>query len=141
MGEIVRDARLTSRSRQARYTGRVARTATLLQAANATQLVHPRIDPVRVLKALGFVLLPITFVLLCGWFLGAQRRALAALPAAQREVAYAKTLSAFEAMCVSPAIGLEAQCRTQARFLLDFPECDEHCRQLAGAQMRVGRRA
>lgn len=66
-----------------------------------------------------------------GWWLGAERRAVRALPAEERMALFAQTLRGFEDLCRPPRAGLEQHCRRQASFLLNFPECDEHCLSLA----------
>lgn len=67
------------------------------------------------------------------WLLAVRcgEREVQALPPAERAAFVQRTLANLEGPCaqaVAPA--LTDGCRAQAELLLEFPECDEPCRQL-----------
>jgi hypothetical protein len=74
--------------------------------------------------------LSLLLVVLWVWWLGAERRAVRALPPAERATIFAQTLHEFADLCAPSRPGLEQHCRRQASFLVNFPECDEHCQSL-----------
>lgn len=88
------------------------------------------------LPSLALIALPISAVVLCGWRLGAERRAVLAMPPAQRAVVYGDLMDAFATACSPPHAGLLGRCRAQASFLIDFAECDAHCRSIAAPLLR-----
>jgi len=69
------------------------------------------------------------------------RRNVAALPAAQRQLLYQQTIDTLERSCpvaVPEARlndALTAHCQEQAHFLLGFPECDARCVQLVRSHL------
>lgn len=73
------------------------------------------------------------------WSQGAERRAIRRLPEAARTAAYERTLENVRTVCAAPELALEDYCREQAVLLLEFPECDEACHELANG--RIARRA
>ncbi|HEX5750117.1 MAG TPA: hypothetical protein VFZ09_28060 [Archangium sp.] len=63
------------------------------------------------------------------WVLGAERRALQALEPGKRAVLFQESYASFETLCQEdPGGALTANCRRQARFLTQFPECGTACR-------------
>jgi hypothetical protein len=72
------------------------------------------------------------------WLEGSERRAIRNLPADERAALYERTLANVRTVCASPDLALHEYCREQARILLEFPECDEACRDLA--RIQIGRR-
>src|SRR5512140_1978259 len=81
----------------------------------------------------------LTFLLLARvlWSSGAERRALMRLPAQQRHEAFVREYGVLEQVCGRGPRddALTERCRTQAEFVLDFPECDADCRILAGSHL------
>jgi hypothetical protein len=139
MGQVLRDLRLTSGRRHGHHRGQVLRPSSqLVVAVRSSRDRSSRLA--RSAKGAAVVLVPIVALLLWIWVLGAERRAVVALPPQQRLVAYETTLRAFETMCGTAVDGLDAQCRTQAHFLADFPECDDRCRHALVAYLKVGTR-
>jgi hypothetical protein len=66
------------------------------------------------------------------WSLGAERRAVIALPDGERRLLYSRTLENVRSCHVR--LNQEAFrefCDTQASLLLSFPECDTRCRRLS----------
>ena len=63
------------------------------------------------------------------WVLGAERRALRNMEPGQRAVLFQESFASFETLCrEDPGGSLTANCRRQARFLSQFPECGTACR-------------
>lgn len=132
MGTVVRDWRLGNRSARRR-----ARRRTRPSSAAAEQVGHevrfaPRARAARprTLRRLALVLVPLLLLVAWVWWLGAERRAIRALPAAERAAVFAQAMRGFEDLCAPPRDGLEQHCRREASFLVSFPECDEHCLRL-----------
>jgi hypothetical protein len=73
---------------------------------------------------------------------GAERRAIARLPAAERGEVYRRELDAFRTLCGQGRRRdeLQGQCRERASFILEFPECDPGCQQLVRSHLDVPRR-
>ena len=66
------------------------------------------------------------------WAQGAERRAVAAIPAAERRLLYTRTLESLRGChdrLDQPAF--HELCAQQAALALSFPECDGECRALA----------
>ncbi len=62
------------------------------------------------------------------WVLGAERRALLSMEPGKRAVFFQESFASFETLChEDPGGALTANCRRQARFLSQFPECDAAC--------------
>ncbi len=89
----------------------------------------------RILLALGLIALALYWV----WSATGQRRAIRALAPEQRAALYQSTRRALETACASPDPSLDEYCQTQARLLLDLPECDAACREFATQQLARGR--
>ena len=137
MGRVIHDLRLTSR--QVRRHDAPGRTPSS-NVARATHLSRDQPDASagrvgRLLPHLALAL-PILAIFLWVWSLGTERRAIHDLPAAQRAAVYADTMRTFAAMCVPPRTGLEKHCRSQAGFLVNFADCDQHCRDLTAPLLR-----
>src|SRR5262245_14871273 len=60
-----------------------------------------------------------------------ERRAVQGLSDSERGALFQRTLRNLESSCHVGARGLDDFCRTQAEFILEFPECDARCSQLA----------
>lgn len=73
------------------------------------------------------------------WSATSQRRALRALAPEARAALYESTLRSLQTACTRPDPSLDDFCQTQARLLLDLPECDAACRDLAAQQLDRGR--
>jgi hypothetical protein len=70
------------------------------------------------------------------WTQGSEGRAIQRLDPVQRHALYVSTLQALESTCQTERdTGLRAYCRQQAEFIRKFPECDEHCREVARIQL------
>jgi cytochrome b pre-mRNA-processing protein 3 len=66
------------------------------------------------------------------WQNSAERRAILRMPVEQRQQAVTSTLRTLETLCGDHrADALEEYCEAQASFVLQFPECDQSCRQRA----------
>ena len=62
-----------------------------------------------------------------------KRRAILALPAAERAALVAQTRSNVETLCRDDA--LATQCAAEVRLLVMFPECDAACRDRVAAYL------
>ena len=83
-------------------------------------------------KVIGRVVVGALAVLLLAvglqWVLGAERRALRKMEPGRRAVLFQQSFASFEALCrEDPGGFLTANCRRQARFLTQFPECGTAC--------------
>ncbi len=77
-------------------------------------------------------------LLLWIWSQQSEKRAIQALPVAERQSLYRRTLEDLQSVCASRhASDLDRHCERQARFILQFPECDDGCRRLAQRQLRM----
>jgi cytochrome b pre-mRNA-processing protein 3 len=67
------------------------------------------------------------------WHSGAERRAIQKLQPDERRALYERTLGTLRAPCgiENHSEGLEAYCREQSEFIVQFPECDSACAALA----------
>lgn len=67
------------------------------------------------------------------WHRAAEPRAVRELPASERAELFSREFDAFQALCGrGPRTdALQAQCKEKAEFILEFPECDQPCEQLA----------
>jgi hypothetical protein len=67
------------------------------------------------------------------WNQTAEQRAIRHLPPAERQALYDRTLQTLRDPCGMSrnANGLGSFCRAQAKFILEFPECDAACSALA----------
>jgi hypothetical protein len=94
------------------------------------------------LRAAAILLLASGVLALWAWRQGAQRRAISDLPTDKRAELYRSELDAFRSLCgQGPRTdALERRCREKAEFLLQFPECDQGCEQLARTHLPLGRR-
>jgi hypothetical protein len=74
---------------------------------------------------------------LWAWNHGAEQRAIRHLAAPERRALYERTLGTLRAPCEPSQRpqGLEAFCRKQALFILEFPDCDAACAVLARRQL------
>jgi cytochrome b pre-mRNA-processing protein 3 len=67
------------------------------------------------------------------WFLQTrhEQQVIRELPAAQRHALYERTFETLSTVCVKPGDPmLQDYCRSQAAFIVRFPECDDACRAL-----------
>ncbi|WP_044278278.1 hypothetical protein [Myxococcus stipitatus] len=66
-----------------------------------------------------------------GW-LASERRAVLSLEPEARAAAFQEEWAGFQRLCAGPTHqGFVPRCREQARFLLNFPECQGDCQELA----------
>jgi hypothetical protein len=72
---------------------------------------------------------------LMAWCENGEQRAIRQLPAAERQAFFTRTLQSFRSVCTAPAEALRDHCDGQARLLLEFPECDDACRDLASGRL------
>ncbi len=86
--------------------------------------------------ALALAVLGLFLVALWVWNKGMEQRAIRHLPEQERRALYDRTLRTLQAPCGSGERlpGLEAFCREQAAFIVEFPECDAECAALARGQ-------
>lgn len=73
------------------------------------------------------------------WNVSAERRAIRALTPEQRAALHQSALESLKTACSSADPSLDDYCRAQARVLLDLPECDALCRELALRQLHSAR--
>jgi hypothetical protein len=79
---------------------------------------------------LGLALLAGVFTYV--WAEGEERRALRRLPAAERAAIYQRTMENLKTVCdPAPGRSLREFCRSQAAVVLDLPECDVACQEIA----------
>ena len=73
------------------------------------------------------------------WNRSAEERAVRHLPAEERRTLYDRTLRTLQDPCLPSkrASGLDAFCREQAEFIMEFPECDAVCVALARRYIAV----
>jgi len=65
------------------------------------------------------------------WFADPRRREAHEMPAAERRELYLHVIHGMEAFCRAEATAPDHWCRSQAELLVDLPECDQPCRNLA----------
>ncbi len=88
------------------------------------------------LRRIAIAVLPVVVILVWMWTLGAQRRAIEAMPPADRAALYEESLEAFKTACTPPRAGLFDHCRAQADFLTNFDRCADECRSLVAPLLR-----
>lgn len=64
------------------------------------------------------------------WFADPERQEAREMPPAERRELYLHVVHGMEAFCAEGAAP-DRWCRAQADLLVDLPECDEPCRQMA----------
>jgi hypothetical protein len=70
------------------------------------------------------------------WSAGEEQRAILDLPTAERRAFYDRTLQNLTSVCMGfDAVHFGDFCREEAERVLLFPECDDHCRDLAKRQL------
>lgn len=81
----------------------------------------------------AFIVAGLIMAVVLIWSQTAEQRAIRHLPASERKALYERTLSTLRSPCSSSqrSNGLADFCRDQARFVLEFPECDTPCNVLA----------
>jgi hypothetical protein len=129
MGTVVRDWRLANPARR-RGRGVGPRSNLATAPSLGHELRFRRGDVAshqRALVRIATVVLPLAAFVLWVWWLGAERRAVRALPPTERAAVFDETMRGFKDLCTPPRNGLEKHCRRQASFLMNFPECDEQC--------------
>jgi hypothetical protein len=93
---------------------------------------HAR-EQIALVRRLAILLALATAIATWFWLEGAEERALGELPLRDRRDIYARELANLRALCAPPANSdLSERCRQQAEFVLEFPECDSACQELAG---------
>ena len=92
-----------------------------------------RIAAVLVVALLGAVLV---------WSMGAEKRAIARMDPVQRRAVYENAFGELKRLCGSGPRddALEQRCREQIRFVLEFPECDAACQEIAREHAPVPRK-
>lgn len=67
------------------------------------------------------------------WNAGAERRAIEGMDPVQRRAVYEQAFGEFQRLCgAGPRDdALETRCTEQVGFLLQFPECDARCQEIA----------
>jgi hypothetical protein len=105
-------------------------------AEPGTRVAHrERMKLRRLVFAAAALLALVTGYAVWDWASHEERRALAALEPQVRHELYERTLENLRAVCGPPkSSGLESFCAREARFALQFEQCDEQCRVLANAQ-------
>jgi hypothetical protein len=103
--------------------------------------MHAGMDPARASRAWVNLRRPLRWTLLALaaaaaialwiWRQGAEGREIRGLPAAERQVVYDRTMQNLRAVCTDEKRSLHAYCKREAEFVLNFPECDPSCRELA----------
>ncbi|MFM8408997.1 MAG: hypothetical protein ACKOCT_01875 [Alphaproteobacteria bacterium] len=63
------------------------------------------------------------------WQSGEERRAVRAMPVAERAILFEKEYAALVQGCTEPPPALLDHCRSAARFVDLFPECGAACRE------------
>ena len=76
--------------------------------------------------SLAFIALAVAAVAI--WQSDEERREIRAMPAAERAAVFAKEWASLLEGCSEPSPALVDHCRSEARFLALFPECDAACR-------------
>lgn len=77
-----------------------------------------------------------------GWWWGetAESRALRALPQSERLGLYHRTLENLHAICEPvPGRSFREFCRAQAALILELPECDDACAEIARRHLSLPR--
>lgn len=129
MGTVVRDWRIASRSVRRRSSSRSRSAATAAeQSGHELHFTHETpVERHRLLGRIAVVVVPLLLLVVWVWWLGAERRAIRSMPAQERAELFETTIRGFEDLCTPPRTGLENHCRREASFLINFPECDDHC--------------
>lgn len=86
----------------------------------------------RVFRGAWVVLALLAVVLLAGlfWMQGGEQRAIDAMEPGKRSAVFQQGYASFESLCrEDPGGALTSDCRRQARFLRQFPECGSACHE------------
>lgn len=76
------------------------------------------------------ILLVVLLLVLITWGTMSERRAVERMAPQERALLFQQTWKEFELLCEGKAdSGLSSRCGDQARFLKEFPECQEDCRR------------
>lgn len=88
-----------------------------------------------------FILAAIGAIALWAWHTGTEQRAVTQLPPGERGEVYRRELQSFQALCGEGPRkdALEKECRSKADFIVQFPECDQSCQELARPHRETGR--
>jgi hypothetical protein len=74
------------------------------------------------------------------WSSAGEGREIRALPPAQRQGLYQRTMENMKAICdPAPGRSMREFCRAQAELVLKFPECDEECHRTARRHLSLPR--
>jgi len=74
------------------------------------------------------------------WSSGGEGREIRALPPAQRQSLYRRTMENLTTICdPAPGRSMREFCRAQAALALEFPECDDECRRSARRNLSLPR--
>lgn len=75
------------------------------------------------------------------WSSEGEGREIRALPPAQRQGLYQRTMENLKTVCdPAPGRSMREFCREQATLALQFPECDDDCRRTARRHLSLPRR-
>jgi hypothetical protein len=79
----------------------------------------------------GLLVVALVSVLL--WSMGAERRTIQAMDPRERRAIYEQAFGELNRLCgAGPRDdALERRCKEQIRFVVQFPECDARCQQIA----------
>ena len=79
----------------------------------------------------GLLVVALAGVLL--WSMGAERRAIEGMDPRERRAVYEQAFGELNRLCgAGPRDdALERRCRDQIRFVVQFPECDARCQEIA----------
>ena len=109
-----------------------------LEAVRETHdsIKEPDRDKLRSLAKIGLVLLGIAAaILLLMWSEGSEQRAFRDMPPSERQALLSRTLENLKSVCTAPEDAMRGFCGDQARLVLEFPECDDACQNLARRQL------
>jgi cytochrome b pre-mRNA-processing protein 3 len=107
--------------------------STPILSASSAGTASPQPKLRRALLIAGVALVAVLSALI--WYASEvqEHTAISELPAQERHALYQRTLHTLETTCApdKQPSGLETFCRDQAEFVVQFPECDQHCRSVA----------
>jgi hypothetical protein len=93
---------------------------------------QPGWRPPRPLVVIAIGLAVAALVAAWWWSYTSEGRALRALPAAERRALYQRNIDTLREVCEpAPPRSLRTLCRDHAHRVLEFPECDADCREVA----------
>ena len=123
------------------YAQSMAMIAKLVEPVQPVQEEHdstsePARDKLRSLVKIGLVLAGIAAaILLLMWSEGSERWAIRDMPRSERQALLSRTLENLKSVCTAPEDAMRGFCGDQARLVVEFPECDDACQNLARRQL------